>query len=162
MKALSFVLLVALLLALPSIGYAQDPTVEATFQPTVEATVQPTAEPVIPPPFPIEIPQTLPNTAAKGLDLAALAIGALAGLLSKYLTNGIKAIPFLTDKDKSKISGPAAILLAGVVSIVTGYLLSLGAVAVNFLDTSGVWQVLAWAWPIAYKFYMDEKKAVIT
>lgn len=150
MKLLLLALLV-LFLALPVLAYAQEPTAE----PTVEAT----AEPIVPPPFPTEIPAVLPETAAKGVDVLALALGALAGLVSKYLTNGIKNLPFLTNEDKEKIGGPAAIALAAVVSVVTAYVLSYAGVAANFLDSSGVWQVLVTAWPWAYKFYMDSQKS---
>lgn len=161
MKTLLFALIIFILLALPVM--AQDPTAEPTLQPTAEPTIDVTAEPepVVPPPFPTEIPEVLPETAAKGLDLLALAVGALAGLIGKYLTNAIKDAPFLSDGDKSKISGPAAALLAGVVSILMGYLLSMGGVAANFLDSSGVWQVLVTAWPWAVKWYHDSSKPVV-
>lgn len=157
MKTLFFTLLIISLFVFPAIAYAQDPTAE----PTAEATAEPLAEPVVDPPlFPVEIPEVLPETAAKGVDVLALALGALAGLVSKYLTNGIKSLPFLTDEDRSKVTGPAAILLAGVVSIVTGYVLSYAGVAANFLDSSGVWQVILTAWPWAFKFYHDSVKPV--
>lgn len=153
MKTLIVLLTVLLLFVLPAIALAQEPTAEAT--PNVAT------DPVVPPPFPTEIPEVLPETAAKGVDILALALGALAGLVSKYLTNALKAAPFLSEGDRSKIGGPAAILLAAVVSVATGYVLSYAGVAANFLDTSGVWQVLVTAWPWAVKFYHDSRKPVV-
>ena len=126
-------------------------------EPTAEPTTSPTMQPIEPPPFPVEVPETLPETAAQGVDVLALAFGALAGLIGKYLTNGIKALPFLSEGEKSKLDGSASIFLAAVVSIATGYALSYAGVAANWLDSSGVWQVLVTAWPWAYKFYMDSR-----
>ena len=154
---ITIVLSLILFIALGSFAYAQDPTAEPDAQPTAEAT----AEPVVPPPFPTEILEVLPETAAKGVDILALVLGALAGLLSKYLTNGIKSLP-LTEGDRLKISGPAAILLAAIVSVITGYILSVAGVAANFLDASGIWTVLLTAWPWAYKFYHDSQKSIVT
>lgn len=157
MKILIVLLTVFLLFTVPYVALAQEPTAEPTIQPTAE----PTAEAIVPPPFPTEIPEVLPETADKGVDVLAVMLGALAGLIGKYLTNAVKSLPFLTDEDKSKISGPAAIALAAVVSVVTGYVLSYAGVAANFLDTSGVWQVLVTAWPWAVKWYHDSRKPVL-
>lgn len=162
MKTLFLIVLLLLIICPGTVAYAQDPTAEPAIEPTAQPTAEPTGEAtVVPPPFPVEIPENLPDTAAEGVDILALALGALAGLLSKYLTNAIKDAPFLSDENKSKISGPAAIFLAAVVSVVTGYILSMAGVAANFLDSSGVWQVLLTAWPWAYKFYNDAQKPVV-
>lgn len=149
MKHLLYAFLFAMLLftACNFTSFAQEP------EPTVEVT----AEPIVPPPFPTDIPEVLPETAAKGVDILALGLGALAGLITKYLTNALKAAPFLNEGDKSKLSGGGAVFLAAIVSVVTGYVLSYAGVAANFLDTSGVWQVLVTAWPWAVKFYHDSK-----
>lgn len=153
MKTLIILLTVLFLLTFGVVVvFAQDPTAEP------EATAEATAEPIVPPPFPTEIPEVLPETAAKGVDVLAVMIGALAGLVGKHLTNAIKGASFFSDGDKSKIGGPAAILLAAIVSVLTGYALSYAGVAANFLDTSGVWQVLVTAWPWAVKWYHDSKQ----
>lgn len=153
MKTLFFVVLILLLLC-PGVVSAQDPTAEPATGPVAEATI-------VPPPFPVDIPEVLPNTAAEGVDFLALGLGALAGLIGKYLTNAIKDAPFLNNEDKSKIGRPSAILLAAIISVATGYILSIAGVAANFLDTSGVWQVLITVWPWAYKFYLDSRKSAV-
>lgn len=161
MKTLTIGLLIILLLSLPLPALAQDPTAEPTIEATAVPDVTILPDPVVPPPFPVEIPDELPDTALKGVDILAVMLGALAGLIAKYLTNAIKALPFLTEGDKDKITGPAATALAAVVSVAVGYILAYAGVAANFLDTSGVWQVLVTAWPWAVKWYHDSRKPVV-
>jgi hypothetical protein len=96
---------------------------------------------------------TPPATAAEGLQWLAAGLAALAGLLAYAVTDAIKRIPWLNDEEKSKISGPMANLVAAVVSIASGYLVgSFGQVA-GFLDESGLWQVVVFAWPAAKAWF---------
>lgn len=99
-----------------------------------------------------------PATAAEALDWLALGLAAAAGLLGSRLTDAIKRIPWLTDGDKSKISGPLAELVAALLSVGSGFLLAyLGQVA-GFLDQSGLWQVIIFAWPAAKGWFEVEER----
>lgn len=151
MKILILVLLISLFV-FPAVAYAQDPTVEP------EATPSVATDPITDPPlFPIEVPETLPPSAEEGLKGIAVLVAGLAGLLSTALTDAIKKLPFLNTEDQSKISGPAANLLAAVVSIVTGYLMGYLGTAAGFLDSSGVWQVILFSWPAAKAWFEVEQ-----
>lgn len=151
------ILLIALLISLfvfPAIAYAQDPTVE----PTAEVTPIPDTEPIADPPlFPIEVPEELPPSAEEGLKGIALVLATLSGLIITALTDAIKKLPFLNEEDQSKISGPAANLLAAVVSIIVGYLMGYLGTAAGFLDSSGVWQVILFSWPAAKAWFEVEQ-----
>lgn len=137
MKILILIVLVSLFI-FPTLAYAQEPIAD-------------------PPLFPIEVPETLPPSAEEGLKGIALIVATLAGLLGTALTDAIKKIPFLNDEEKSKISGPAANLLAAVVSIITGYLMGYLGTAAGFLDSSGVWQVILFSWPAAKAWFEVEQ-----
>jgi hypothetical protein len=106
-----------------------------------------------------------PATAAEGVQWLAVGLAAAAGLLASALTDALKRIPWLTDGDKSKISGPLADLVAALVSVGSAYLLGyLGQVA-GFLDQSGLWQVVIFAWPAAkgwFEITTRRKEVILT
>ena len=94
-----------------------------------------------------------PATAGEGLNSLAVFLAALAGLASTAIVDALKNIPWLKTGEKSRIAGPLGDLVAAVVSIATGYaILALTPVA-GFLDQSGFWQVIIFAWPFAKSWF---------
>lgn len=158
MKYKFVVLIVASLLQLTmAFGMTNAQTVEPTVQ-TLPHTVEPTAQATVEPEPPPGFPDQLPDTASKGVDLIAAFLATLSGLLAVAVTDAIKRLPFLTDDDKSKITGPLANLLAAVVAVASGYIIgALGTVA-GFLDASGVWQVILFSWPTAKAWFEIEQR----
>lgn len=158
---------VFLLMLMPLVALAQDPTAEPTVfaeatpdvatDPEPVPTIEVTSEPQEPPLFPGEIPETLPETAAEGLEGIAVLLAGLAGLAATAITDALKKLPYLSGVDKTKLEGPIVNLLAAVVSIVTGYLMGYLGVAAGFLDTSGVWQVILFSWPAAKAWFEVEQ-----
>jgi hypothetical protein len=102
--------------------------------------------------FQIEIPQQPPETAKEGVDWLRVALVALAGLVGTRLTEAISKLPF-PGNDKIAIRQPLLDLTAAVLSILTGYLLASATSLAGFLDDSGWWQVVIWAWPSAVAWF---------
>ncbi len=101
--------------------------------------------------------QDLPDTAAEGLEWLAVAIVALSGLIATKLTEALARMPFLSDADKDKIRRPLLNLVAGVISIGSAYLMMYGGDLAGFLDSSGLWNVVVWAWPAAVAWFTTQK-----
>lgn len=146
---LSWILVIVLMLVgLVAPAFAQ--TIEPTAEPTVEVTPTVTPEPTPSP--------GLPSTAVEGLNMLAVALAALAGLAGNRLTEAIKRLPFLTDEEKSKLSGLTADLVAFVLSTGVAYLITYLTPAAQMLDQSGLWQVLVWSWPAAKVWFETQQR----
>jgi len=94
-------------------------------------------------------PQGLPPTATETVSLIEISLAALAGLLGWAITDAIRKWSWLPEQDRSAISGPAANLVAAVVSVASGFIVAWLAQWAGFLDQSGLWAVVVWAWPLA-------------
>jgi hypothetical protein len=62
----------------------------------------------------------------------------VAALLGAALVDAIKRLPFLTEGDKSKLTGPVAQLVSVVVSIISGYLVALVGQGFGLIDDAGL------------------------
>lgn len=94
-----------------------------------------------------------PGTAGEGLNALAVFLAALSGLAATSIVDALKNIPWLNAQNKSRLAGPLADLTAAAVSIATGYVVLLLTPVAGFLDTSGFWQVIIFAWPFAKSWF---------
>ena len=107
---------------------------------------------------PIQPPAELPKTAHEALALFPLGLAMLAGIIANRLTDYLKTIPQIGDENAEKIGGATADFLAAIMSVVSGYVVGHLAVAADFLDTSGIWQVIVWAYPFALAWFEIRKR----
>lgn len=101
--------------------------------------------------------ESLPNTANEGLNVLAVALAALSGLIGMRLTAAAKNLPYLRTEEKSKLSGLMADLVAFLLSTGIAYLITWLTPLAGTLDSSGLWQVLLWSWPAAKAWYEAEQ-----
>lgn len=97
------------------------------------------------PPF----PTNLPGTAAEGVDVVAVFLAALTGLLATTVTDAFKNLPVFNRGEKQKIADAYASLVSIVASVLAGYGVGYLAVLAGILDESGLWQLLLYTWPAA-------------
>lgn len=62
----------------------------------------------------------------------------IAALLGSAVVDWIKALPFLKDEDKSKLTGPTAQLVSVVANIAAGYLVALAGQALGLIPDAGL------------------------
>lgn len=99
-------------------------------------------------------PFELPPTAGEGVQwLATVGVMLFAGLLGSTLTDALKRIPWLKEDDRSKLSGPLAGLVAGVLSVGFGFVSPHLVGLAQYLDRTGLWGIVLAAWPVAWGVY---------
>lgn len=127
----------AVLIYSPNTVYAQDPVVTAT----LEA-----------PPFPSE----LPDTAVGFLPYVKELVLFIAGSISVYIIAGVKEnVPWLGKQEWFlKLFTE---LVSGITAAVVGFVVGNVAVALGFLDQSGLWQVIVFSYPAAVGLYHTKK-----
>lgn len=128
MKILVVLFTVFLLLFVPYVALAQEPTVEPTIQPTAEATAEPTA------PATDEVTNE-PESVVNGV--VAL-VGAFAVLVTNFLVTAIKTIPYLSNEDKDKLAVAVTQVVAVVVGVSVGYLTSLVAQSLGLIADDSI------------------------
>lgn len=91
--------------------------------------------------------EQLPETAAGASVLAATFLAAFGGIAASVVTDAVKALPWLKDGEKSKLSGWLAGIVTGFFSLAAGIGADRLAEYATGLDTSGLWQVIVWFGP---------------
>lgn len=91
--------------------------------------------------------EPLPETATQALALAATFLAAFGGIAASMIVDAVKAIPWLKDGEKSKLSGWLAGVVTGFFSIAAGIGAERLAEYASGLDISGIWPVIIWAGP---------------
>lgn len=112
------------------------------------------------PAFAQDQPPELPPTAAEGVGWIKWALVAMAGLVSTRLTEVLSNISWLKKEDKEKVRQPLLDFVAAVIAIGSAYLLLNADIVAQFLDNSGWWSVILWAWPAAYAWFLGQKFTV--
>jgi len=100
-----------------------------------------------------------PGTAVEFLNRLMLALGpaGLAGLLGSQLTDRVKALfPFLSGEQQNELGRALTQLIAVVLSIGSAYVIAYLTPVAEFLDRSGLWQVILFAYPFAWTFFQVE------
>lgn len=106
-------------------------------------------------------PPQLPPTARDALGwLSTLLLSTLPGLLANRITERVKTVfNFLKEKDQQLLAKTLTDLTAAIISIGCGWLLAHLASVAGWLDVSGVWRVIVFAWPWAWTFFQIDKRA---
>lgn len=124
----------------PIYTYAQDPVVTSTVTSPV--------------PLP-ELPTELPETATGALPFIEKWLLFASALLATHIMTGVKNIPWFGKQ--SWFVKLTTELVSGVTASVLAFGLGTAAVGLGFLDQSGLWQVIAFAWPAAVGIYHTKK-----
>ncbi len=141
MKSITALFIIALLITalFGTVTYAQD--VSPVETPEQEG-----------PPAP---PDELPDTAAGTLPFIEQWLTFLAAMIGLHVMSLVKKIPGLGKQEWfQKLTTE---LVAGVTVTVLAYLLALVAIAAGFLDQSGIWAVVRFAWPAMLTIYHGKK-----
>ena len=136
------ILLIVIMLSVTIVSgqaYAQDPIAE----PTIEA------------PQPPELPTELPDTAEGVIPYLREWLLFVSALIATHVMNAFKKIPGLGQQEW--LGKLVTELVSGVTASVVAFVLGLGAVGLGFLDESGLWQVILFAWPAAVGIYHGKK-----
>lgn len=107
---------------------------------------------IVEPPVP---PDQLPDKATDLLPDIEKWLLFVAGLLATHVMSWVKEIPWF-GKQKRLVKLVTE-LLSGLTASVLAFLLGTAAVALGFLDESGLWQVIVFAWPAAVGIYHGKK-----
>ena len=102
---------------------------------------------------------SLPDSAGGGVQQIAVWLAVVAGLAANAIVDAIKGLPILKDGERSKIAGPAGNLVAAIISVLSGYVVGWLGVAAGLLDSTGLWQVLLFVWPMAKGWFESQKLA---
>jgi len=112
------------------------------------------AQETTPPP-----PVQLPATAGEGVLALVAGLSVLAGLVGNRLTERVKqAFPFLSGEEQTALSRVFIELTAFIFSTGGGWLATHLTPAAAFLDKSGIWAVIVFAYPIAWGFYQVDRR----
>lgn len=112
---------------------------------------------------------TVPDTAVEGLALLAALFGSWVsgGYIGSYVTDLVKKLSGLTGdvmtgEQQTRLSGAGAEFVAVALSIGAALGVNYATPVAEFLDTSGVWELITLSTPavlFAYKRFYDRKKA---
>lgn len=104
-------------------------------------------------------PVQLPATAGEGVLALVAGLSVLAGLVGNRLTERVKqAFPFLSGEEQTALSRVFIELTAFIFSTGGGWLATHLTPAAAFLDKSGIWAVIVFAYPIAWGFYQVDRR----
>lgn len=104
-------------------------------------------------------PYQLPATAGEGVLALVAGLSVLAGLVGNRLTERVKqAFPFLSGDEQTALSRVLIELAAFIFSTGGGWLATHLTPAAAFLDKSGIWAVIVFAYPIAWGFYQVDRR----
>lgn len=70
------------------------------------------------------------------VNAVTAAVAALGALIANFIINALKTIPYLGDKDKDTLQRATLEIVSVVVGLLTGYVLSLLAQAMNLIPDS--------------------------
>lgn len=139
--------LVALVVAIFSIAYSVSLAQESPV-PTPTAVV-------VEPPAPPDLPDEPPDQATGLLSDVQKWLLFVAGLIATHVMAGVKKLPWFGKQDW--FLKLVTELVSGVSASVVAFLLGNAAIALGFLDESGLWQVVIYAWPAAVGIYHGKK-----
>lgn len=111
----------------------------------------PTVESPQPPDFPDELPQTAEELQGYIRNWILF----VAGLLATHIMNGVKQIKWLGKQQW--FLKLVTELVSGITASVVAFIMGNVIMALGFLDQSGLWQVILFAWPAAVGIYHTKK-----
>lgn len=103
------------------------------------------------------LPEQLPEDPAVVLEWLVTTLAVLTGLVATRVVDAIKQLTWIPEESRNRLAGAAADFVSVILSEIVALVLAGAAYLLGFLDESGLWTVLVWAYPSAKLWFEGQK-----